>query len=230
VVAAWLDPREVHGAVSLRETVALLGWVGAAATLLRSFARSRGESICEARVSRTLAEPMTMDLGRSLLAAVLSGLRVTACVVIVASGLGGPTMETGLVAGFKVFALWFVADTPSLEAAALGEIGVVRIDAVFWKGSSPRDRINDSCTLNISSCIDERRWAGVPKLFDRFVRPGLEGVKGDENDGVVAVFDRKDVAGEAVVIGDGSSWVRRFSVRATDPVLGAPIVAIVAEL
>jgi hypothetical protein len=90
----------------------------------------------------------------------------------------------------------------SLEAAALGAIGVVGVEAAFSNASWPNDRFRDSCTLNISSCIDERRRAGVPKLFDLLERLGLASVAGDGNDDVITELGRDDETGEKVVIGN----------------------------
>jgi hypothetical protein len=81
-----------------REISALFCGVGIVAPVLRSFARSRGESICEASVSRTFAEPTIMDLGRGLRAAVVRGLRGTAW-ALVACGFGRPNADTGRPAG-----------------------------------------------------------------------------------------------------------------------------------
>lgn len=114
------------------------------------------------------------------------------------------------------------------EAAAAGDIGVVGLEAAFSNASWPSDRFRDSCTLNMSSCIDERIRAGVPKLFDLLDRPGLEGVEGDGNDVVVAVLGREDEAGEEVVIGEGRSLVRRLPCGIVRGPCGASFVIVVA--
>lgn len=206
VVVAWVDPRDVQGAAAGRETAALLDWVRVAVPVLRSFARPRGESICEASVSSTFAEPTIIDFGRGLRTASMRGLRGTAWVVI-AFGFGRPTTDAGRETGLPLFVLRFLVAVLDFEAAALGDTGVVGLVAAFSNASWPSDRFRDSCTLNMSSCIDERRRAGVPKLFDLLERPGLQGVEGDGNDVVVAVLGREAEAGEEVVIGDGRSLV-----------------------
>lgn len=127
-----------------------------------------------------------MDLGRGLRAAVVRGLRGTAWALVVFD-VGAPITDTGRTAGLPLFVLRFAAEVLSLEVATLSEIGVVGLEAAFSNASWPSDRFRVSCTLNISSCIEERRRAGVPKLFDLLERPGLEGVVGDGNDMVVAV-------------------------------------------
>lgn len=114
-----------------RGTEPPLWWAGVAAAVLRSFARSRGESICEATISRTFAEPTTIDLGRGFRVAVLSGLRGTACVVPIAFGLGGPTTERGRVALLTVLVLRSVAGVLVRETVVSDNFGVAGLEAVF---------------------------------------------------------------------------------------------------
>lgn len=64
----------------------------------------------------------------------------------------------------------------------------------------------------------------MPKLCDLLERPGLEGVKGDGEEGIVAVFGREEIAGEEVVIGEGRSRVVWFSFRAACPPPTAPVM------
>jgi hypothetical protein len=69
--------------------------------MLRSFARSRGESICEASVSRTFAEPTIIDLGRGLRVAVVRGFRGTEW----AFGSSALIIESGRAASLLGFVL-----------------------------------------------------------------------------------------------------------------------------
>lgn len=93
------------------------------------------------------------------------------------------------------------------------DIGVVGLLPLGWKASGPSDRFSDSCILNMSSCIEERRRLGVPKLLALFDRPGLEGVDGEDEYGVVAVLGYGETTGNTVMIGDGRSGRRRCSLR-----------------
>jgi hypothetical protein len=163
--------RDADAAVPGREAVGLVCVFEGVAAALRSFARSRGESICEATASRTFAEPTITDFGRGLRAVLLSGRRGTACTLLSPFKLADP-------------------DATVLVAVTVGDTGVTRPLARFSKASGPSDRFSDSCILYMSSCIDERRRVGVPKLCDLLGAPGLEGVEGEANFDDVAVLGR----------------------------------------
>ena len=157
---AGAAPRDVDAAVPGREVGREPkgpGWVvEAVVAALRSLARSRGESVCEATVSRTFAEPTIIDFGRGLRAAVLSGLLDTACVLLSSFDLAGPIIEIGLAVFFLPFSS-SVLGTTILVAITVGEIGVDGLLARFSKASAPSDRFSDSCILCMSSCMDERK-------------------------------------------------------------------------
>lgn len=174
---------------------------------LRSFARSRGESICEAIVSRIFAEPTIIDLGLGLRAAVFRGLLGTACVVLIPFALTGsivetgPVVETGRVTLTPPLLLCFASDALGF-AVSVVDNGVVGLMPFFWRvKSGPSERFRDSCTLNMSSCIEERSLAGVPKLFDLLGAPGLRGVEGKAKDAVVAVLGRVRSIGDTTATG-----------------------------
>lgn len=154
---AGLVPCKIDAAVPGRETVIAACLVEGTATALRCFARSRGDSICAATVSSIFADPTIMDLGRGFRAAVLRGLLGTACVLVVSFALTGSTIDTGLGVLFRLFRgrIGVVAGLGSIKVTA-GDVGVADLGLYAWKTSGPRDRLSDSCTLNISSCIDER--------------------------------------------------------------------------
>lgn len=168
-----------------------------------------------------------MDLGRGLRAAVMRGLRGTTG-ALPAFCFGGPTVDTGRAAGLLLFVLRCAPAVWSFPVATLGDIGVVGLEVAFSNASWPSDRFRDSCTLNMSSCIEERRRAGVPKLFDLLDRPGLEGVDWDGNDVVVAVAGCDSKAGEMAVIGDGRSLVRRFPCTFAKSTCGPSLMLVAA--
>jgi hypothetical protein len=189
-LGAVLFSCSVDAAVPGREVVSTACWFDEA---LRCFARSLCESSCEAIVSNIFAEPITMDFGRGLRVAVLRGLRgTTACAVPVSDSfdLAEAYMETGLVFFFNAPIGRAVVDEPvTSRAGAVAGLGVAGLELfTAWKTSGPRDRLRLSCTLYISSCMDERRRAGVPELFTLPGPCGLEGVAGEKKAGVVTVL------------------------------------------
>lgn len=194
--------RDVDAAVPGREVVGPFCAGAGLAAALRSFARSRGESMCEAIVSRTFAEPTIMDFGRGLRSAALIRRLRTVSVFLVSSAFGGPTMETGLALFFGLPLEWLITVGLYSVGATAGDSGVIGLLPPDWKASGPSDRFIDSCILNMSSCIDERKRLGVPKLL-ALGRPGREGVEGEEEYGVVAGLEREETTGKTVVIGDG---------------------------
>jgi hypothetical protein len=129
---------------------------------LRCFTRSPSESSCEAIVSSIFAEPTTMDFGRGLRVAVLMGLLGTAACTVPVSGsfdLAGAYMDIGLVFFFNSPVGRAVVDgLVTSWAGAVAGRGVAGLELfTAWKTSGPRDRLRLSCTLYMSSCMDERR-------------------------------------------------------------------------
>ena len=187
---AVLLPCSVDTAVPGREVVRAACWVD---ETLRCFARSLCESSCEAIVSSIFAEPTTMDFGRGLRVAVLRGLLGTGAGAVPVSdslGLAGAYMETGLVFCFIApLGRAVVDELVTSRAGAVAGLVVAALELfTAWKTSGPRDRLRLSCTLYMSSCMDERRRAGVPKLFTLPGPCGLEGVPGEGKAGVVTVL------------------------------------------
>jgi hypothetical protein len=212
---AVLLPCSVDAAVPGREVVGAACWVDEA---LRCFARSLCESSCEAIVSSIFAEPTTMDFGRGLRVAVLMGLRGTAaCTVLVSDsfGLAGAYMEIGLVFFFNAPGRAVVDELVTSRANAIAGRGVAGLELfTAWKTSGPRDRLRLSCTLYMSSCMDERRRAGVPELFVLPGPCGLEGVAGEEKAGIVtALVGYGEEMGDTVVTRDGRSCPNRSPFR-----------------
>lgn len=143
-------------------------------------------------VSKILAEPTIIDLGLGLRAAVFRGLLGTACASLIPLALTDPIIETGRATFVGTSLVFFVSEALERVVPVVVDIGVAGLVLLVRTVKPvPRERFRDSCTLNMSSCIEERSLAGVPKLFDLLGGFGLTGVEGKPKDAVVAVLGRE---------------------------------------